>query len=116
MQESKETTEQIDWPAKHPSQAGSLRLGISEVLRSLRHYLRAQFKAEDIDHTIDRLEERGRRKRKRSTIFLERTRKGPSSIRPTSELFRFKGNIGEAPERRCGAHMGFPERGDTILN
>ena len=28
----------------------------------------------------------------------------------------FKGNIGETPERRGGAHIGLPERIDTILN
>ena len=65
-------------------------------------------------HTIDRLEEeRRRRKRKRSTIFLERTRKGPSSIRHWN---CFKGNIGETAEGQGGAHMGLPERIDTTLN
>ena len=44
-------TEQIDWLAKPP-----LFLGRSEVLRSLRHYLRAQSQGR---HTTDRLEERG---------------------------------------------------------
>ena len=28
----------------------------------------------------------------------------------------FKGNVGETSERRGGAHMGFSERIDTILN
>ena len=28
----------------------------------------------------------------------------------------FKGNIGETPERRGGAHMGLPKRIDTIWN
>ena len=28
----------------------------------------------------------------------------------------FKGNVGETSERQGGAHMGFPERTDTILN
>ena len=28
----------------------------------------------------------------------------------------FTGNTGETPERRGGAHMGFPERIDTTLN
>ena len=51
---------------------------------------------------------------KRSTIFLERTRKGH---RQSNQHWNcFKGNIGDTPERRCGAHMGFPERIDTILN
>ena len=29
---------------------------------------------------------------------------------------RFKGNVGETSERRGGAHIGFSERIDTILN
>ena len=36
--------------------AGEVRLGRSEVLRSLRHYLQAQSRGH---HTIDRLEDRG---------------------------------------------------------
>ena len=36
--------------------------------------------------------------------------KGPSSIRPTLELFQRK----ETPERQGGAHMGLPERIDTM--
>ena len=55
-----------------------------------------------------------RRKRKRSTIFLERTRKGH---RQSDQHWNcFKGNIGEIPQRRGGALMGLPERIDTILN
>ena len=38
--------------------ASGLRLGRSEVLRSLRYYLRAQSQGQG-HHTIDRLEERG---------------------------------------------------------
>ena len=52
---------------------GGLLPGRSEVLRSLRHNpLRPQSQRH---RTIDRLEERGYRKRKRSTILIERTRK-----------------------------------------
>ena len=54
MPESKEVTEQIDWRAKHATITGGLRLGISGVLMSLRHYLRAQIQGR---HAIDRLEE-----------------------------------------------------------
>ena len=65
-------------------------------------------------HTIDRLGGERRRKRKRSTIFLERTRKGH---RQSDQHWNcFKGNTGETPEKRGGAHMGLPERVDTILN
>ena len=49
-------SKQPDWRAKPPPQVPLLRLGRSEVLRSLRHYLRAQ---SQVHHTIDRLEERG---------------------------------------------------------
>ena len=86
-----------------------LHLGRSEVLRSLRHYLRAQSQGH---HTIDRVEER-RGKRMRSMVFFERTRGGHRQ----SEEHRncFKGNIGETSEKRGGAHMDFSERIDVIL-
>ena len=54
--EWKETTEQIDWRAKHAIIKSGLHLGRSEVLRSLRHYLRAQSRGH---HTINRLQETG---------------------------------------------------------
>jgi len=65
-------------------------LGRSEVMRSLRHYLRAQSQGH---HTNDRLEER----------VAERG----------SARRRFKSNVGETAERRGRAHMGFSERIDT---
>ena len=65
-----------------------LPLGISEVLRSLRHYLRAQSQEY---HIIDILVER-RRKRKRSTIFFERTRES-AIVSQTSNRMCFNGNI-----------------------
>ena len=55
----------------------------------LTHYLRAHY-------TINHLEERG----------VERGSARPSSL----------GNVRETSERRGGAHMGFSERIDTILN
>ena len=89
-------------------------LGRSEVLRSLRHYLRAQSQGH---HTVDRLEERGVKRLEEVLdvmIFLERTREGH---RQSDEHWnRLKGNGGETSERRDGAHMGFSERRDTILN
>ena len=48
-------TDQIDWRAKATLGSGLL-LGRSEVLRSLRRYLRAQYQGHD---AIDRLEKRG---------------------------------------------------------
>ena len=69
-------------------------------------------KVKDITPSIAWLGER-RGKRKRSTIFLERTREGH---RQSNEHWnRFKGNVGETSERRGGAHKGFSERIDTIL-
>ena len=54
------------------------------------------------------------RKRKCSTIFLERTRKGH---RQSNQHWNCsKGNLRETPERRGATHMGLPERIDTILN
>ena len=46
-------------------------------------------------------------------LFLKDER-GPSSIRRALELFQRQN--GETSERRDGAHMGFSERLDTILN
>ena len=59
-------------------------LGRSEVLRSLRHYLRAQSQEH---HTVDRLEERGveRGSARRSSL---KGRERPSSVRRTLELFQ----------------------------
>ena len=82
-----------------------LLLERSEVLRSLRHYLRAQSQGH---HDIDRLEGERPGKRKRQTIFLERTREGH---RQSDEHWdRFKGNVREISERSDGARMGFAER------
>ena len=54
-----------------------------------------------------------RGKRKRQKNFLERTRE---VHRQSDEHWNcFKGNFGDTFERRGGAHMGFPERIDTIL-
>ena len=49
-------TDRADRPAGKATLPSGLLLGRSEVLRNLRHYLRAQSQGH---HTIDRLEERG---------------------------------------------------------
>ena len=107
-------TEQIGWRTNDrvdrlegkATLTSGLFLGRAELLRSLRHYLRAQSLGH---HTIDLLEERGEERG-----FLERTREGH---RQSEEHWnRFKGNVGETSERRGGAHMGFFERIDAILN
>ena len=90
----------------------SLLLEKSEVLRSLRHYLRAQSQGH---HTIDRLEERGvERGSARRSSFKGQER---AIIMQSHERWnRFKGNCGETCERRSGAPMGFSESTDTVLN
>ena len=47
-------------------------------------------------------------------VFIRRCRAIASEI--NFSLFCFKGDFGETSERRDGAHMGFSERIDTILN
>ena len=66
----------------------------SEVLRSLKHDLRAQSQGH---HAIDYLEEIG-------TIFLGRTRR--AVMKQTLET----------SERLVGVHIGFPMQMDSILN
>ena len=89
--------------------SGSL-LGRSEVLRSLRHNLRAQRQAH---HTSDRLEERGEERGSARRCSF----KGREGHRQPDEHWNcFKGNPWETSERRDGAHMGFSERINTILN
>ena len=81
-------------------------------MRILRHYPRVQSQGH---HTIDRLEER-RVKRGSVTLFLERTREGHRQS--DEHRNRFKGNVGETPERHGVERiiMGFSERMGTILN
>ena len=78
-----------------------LCVGRSEVLRSLRHYLRAQSQGH---HTTDRLKERGVERE----IPLERTREGH---RLSDERWNcFKDNVGETSGRRDEAPAGCSER------
>ena len=60
-------------------------VGRSEVLRSLRHYMRAQSQGH---HTIDLLEERGVAKEEALDDFPGKDERVPSSIRRTLELFQ----------------------------
>ena len=87
-----------------------LLLGRSEVLRSLRHYLRAQSQGH---HTINRLEERGMKRgsarrssalKGREKVIISQTNIGTVSKETFGKLLR-----------RGGAHVGFSERIDTIL-
>ena len=81
------------------------------MLRSLCHYLRAQSQGH---HTTDRLEERGVESgsaRRSSLKGRERAIVSQTSTGTVSEA-----TLGELSERRGGAHMGFSERKDIILN
>ena len=62
----------------------------------------------------DRLQARRLRKKKRSTIFLERTRKGHRQSGEHRNCF--KGHAGDASARGGGAQMGFSKRTETSLN
>ena len=87
-----------------------LLLGRSEVLKGLRHYLRVQSQGH---HTIDRLEERGVERgsaRRSSSKGRERAIVNQTNIGTDSNF------VGETSGRRRGAHMGFSERINTILN
>ena len=65
-------------------------------------------------HTIDRLEERSvqRGSARRSSL----KGRGPSSVRQILYWNCFKCDGGETSDRRDGAHTGFSERIETILN
>ena len=88
-----------------------LLLGRSEVLRSLRHYLRAQSQEH---HTVDRLEEKGvERGSARRSSLKGRERASVSQIN-TGQVSKV--TLGKTSDRRGGAHMGFSERTDTTFN
>ena len=84
--------------------------GKAALTRSLRHYLRAQSQGQ---HSTDRLEERG----------VERGSARRSSLKGRERAVVNQTNTGTVSEatlgklrRRGGAHMGFSERIDIILN
>ena len=81
MPEWRETTEQIDCMAVKATLTSGLLFGRSEVLRSLRHYLRAQSQGH---HTTDRLEDRG----------IERGSSSRSSLKGRERAIDSQTNIG----------------------
>ena len=108
MPEWRETTQQTDWRAKQPSQVACF----SEDLKCWEAWDIPVGTKPRISHHWSPGEERCW-KRKRWTIFLERTRE---AYRQSDKQWnRFKDNVGETSERRGGAHTGFSERIDTIL-
>ena len=103
-------TEQTDWREKHTP---DLRLPISEALRSLRHYHRAQNQEH---HTIDRLEERGMARGSAGGSTFNGQERAIVNRTNIGLFFFFLRQIGVTSERRGGTHMGFSERIDTVLN
>ena len=104
--------DRADRLARKATLTGGLLLGRSEVVRSLRHYLRAQSQGH---HTIDRLEERG----------VERGSARRSSVKARERAIVNQTNIGTVSKATLGKLlrdkveriiMGFSERIDTILN
>ena len=91
--------------------ASGLRLGRSEVLRILRHYLQAQSQGH---HNVDGLEEGGveRGIARRSSL---KGRKW-AIISRTNIATLSKATVGKLLTDGDGAHMGFSEHMDTILN
>ena len=122
--EWKETTEEIDWRAKHAIIKSGLHLGRSEVLRSLRHYLRAQSQGH---HTINRLQEtgveRGSASRSSLETGVERGSASRSSLKGRERAIINQMNIGTVSKETLGnfretwwrPYMGFSERIDNFL-
>ena len=88
-----------------------LLLGGSEVLRSLRHHLRAQSQGH---RTIDRIEERVMERGSARRASLKGRER--AIVKSDEQRNRFKGDIRETSQRQGGANMGFSERIDTIMN
>ena len=89
-----------------------LLLGRYEVLKSLRHYLRAQSQGHQ---TTDHPEERGTERGSARRSSLKGREKVIANHRD-EHWNRFKDNVGETSERWGGAHVGFPKHTDTSLN
>ena len=103
--------DRADGQAGKATLTSGLLLGRSEVLRSLRHYVRVQSHGH---HPIDRLEERGveRGSARRSSLKgRERAIVNQTNIGTVS-----KATLGETSERRGGAHKGMSARIDNISN
>ena len=91
-----------------------LRLGRTGVLRSLRHYLRAQSQGHQ---TIDRLEESGVKRRSSQRSSLKGREREWKGHRQWDEHWNCsKGDVGVTSKRLGGAHVGISVRTDTILN
>ena len=104
-------TEQIDCMAVKATLTSGLLFGRSKVLRSLRHYLRAQSQGH---HTTDRLEDRGVERGSSSRSSLKGRERAIVSQTDIGTVSR--ATFGEASERRGGRHVGFSESTNTTLN
>ena len=80
----------------------SFLLGRSEVLRSLRYYLRTQSQRH---YTIDHLEKRGMERGSASQSSLKGRER--VIVNQTKHWNCFKGNFGKTSERRDEGQMGF---------
>lgn len=117
MLDLEEMIEQVGRRGNQPSQRGS-RLGRSELLRSLRHSLRAQSQGIKVSLAGDggwggggTLEGERRKRKKHSTILvLESRGGGGESSTPASPELKLFVTSRVTPERPGGAHVGLPER------
>ena len=105
----REMTEQIEWRAKQSSQVNCF----SEDLKCWEAWdITCGHKAKDIKPLIA-----WRREALKEEALDHLPWKDRERHRQSDEHWnRIKGNIGETSERRGGAHMGFSESTDTILN
>ena len=100
MQEWRKTTEQIDWRARQPSQVACF----SVALKCWKAWdTTSGHKAKDMveSGSAGRSSMKGRER-----VIVSQTKTGTVS----------KATLGETGERRGGAHMGFSDHIDTLLN
>ena len=110
MPEWRETTEQIDWREKQPTQVACF----SEDLKRWEGWDHTcGHKAKDITQSISWRKEAWKEEGLDDLPLIGRER---AIVRPTNIGKHFKGNVREASERRGWAHTGFSEHTDTILN
>ena len=97
-------TDRADRLAGKATITGGLRLGRSEVLRSLRHCLREQSQGH---YTIDRLEERGVERGNAQQSSL-RGRRERAIVNETKIVTVSKATLGKLPRDGVERIWGFP--------
>ena len=104
--------EQIDWRTMHATITSGFCLRKIRSVEELETLPSVTMPG--ISHSQSPGGERRGKRKLRSTIFLKRTREGH---RQSDEHWNcFLGNARGTSERRDGAHMGFSEHKDTLLN